>query len=147
VAVVQRAFARCAETFEAAAQGHTGQDAKHAMGTAYMELLGDRTFLQVQMQAYAACSDPDVRAATRAGFSRQWDEAAVLTGLPDAAIHEFIAMGMLVNVAAAMGVRLDCPDDLSRRLLGEKAGDDPIATLACTAPAAHDDHHPASSRR
>jgi len=137
VAVVERTFARCAETFESAAQGHAGLEAKHAMGTAYAELLGDRTFLQVQMQAYAACSDPEVRVATRAGFSRLWDEAAVLTGLPEAAIHEFFAMGMLLNVAAAMGVGLDCPDDFGRRLLGDMAAHDASAQMLTEAAAPH----------
>ncbi len=121
VAVVQRTFARCAETFRAAAQGLAGLEAKEAMASAYLELLSDRTFLQVQMQAYAACSDLEVQSATRAGFSHLWDEAAVLSGLSEASIREFFAMGMLLNVAAATGVGLDCADDLGRRLLGDKA--------------------------
>ncbi len=146
VAVVERTFARCAETFEAAAEGHFGLEAKHAMGAAYMQLLGDRTFLQVQMQAYAACSDPDVRAATRAGFSRLWDEAAVLTGLPEVAIHEFIAMGMLLNVAAAMGVDLDCPDDFGQRLLGGLAADETLA-LKPSLTATEHAREPAGSHR
>jgi hypothetical protein len=118
---VERTFARCVETFRTAAEGLSGDAAKEAMGTAYVQLLTDRTFLQVQMQAYAACADPDVRAATRAGFNRLWDEAAVLTGLPESSIHEFFAQGMLLNVAAAMGFDLDCSDGLGLRLLGAKA--------------------------
>src|ERR1700712_5008539 len=123
VAAVERTFLRCVETFRSAADGLTGEPAKEAMGSAYTQLLSDRTFLQVQMQAYAACADADVRAATRAGFNRLWDEAVVLTGLPEPSIHEFFAHGMLLNVAAAMGLNLDCADDdLSMRLLGgEKA--------------------------
>jgi AcrR family transcriptional regulator len=123
VAAVERTFLRCVETFRSAADGLTGEAAKEAMGAAYMQLLSDRTFLQVQMQAYASCADPDVRAATRAGFNQLWDEAVVLTGLAEPSIHEFFAQGMLLNVAAAMGLDLDCPDDgLDLRLLGgEKA--------------------------
>jgi len=133
VAVVQRTFARCAETFRAAAQGLAGLEAKEAMASAYLELLSDRTFLQVQMQAYAACSDHEVQSATRAGFSHLWDEAAVLSGLSEASIREFFAMGMLLNVAAAMGVGLDCADDLGRRLLGDKADAMALALPAGTA--------------
>src|SRR4051794_38245844 len=91
VAVVERTFARCVETFRDAAEDLTGLDAKEAMAAAYIQLLSDRTFLQLQMQSYAACADPDVRAATRAGFDRLWEEAVILTGLPEPSIREFFA--------------------------------------------------------
>lgn len=134
IAAVERTFLRCVETFRSAAEGLTGEAAKEAMGTAYTQLLSDRTFLQVQMQAYAACADPDVRAATRAGFDRLWDEAVILTGLPEPSIHQFFAHGMLLNVAASMGLDLDCRDELSVRLLGgEKATK--LAGLLTSSPA------------
>ena len=41
-----------------------------AMGKAYMSLLSDRTLLLVQLQAYAACSDPDVQRLVRTEFGR-----------------------------------------------------------------------------
>ena len=38
---------------------------------AYVEMvLNDRTRLLAQMQAYAACDDPDVREAMRTGYGR-----------------------------------------------------------------------------
>jgi hypothetical protein len=66
------------------------------------QLLTDRTLLLLQMQAYAACDDPEVRAATRAGFKGLWELTERLTGLPFQQVVDFFAVGMLMNVAAAM---------------------------------------------
>ena len=79
----------------------------------------DETFLKLQLHAYAAaCDDADVREATRRGFGRLWDEAIVLTGMSAEQSRDFMAIGMLLNVAAAMGLGVDCPEDLAERLLG-----------------------------
>src|ERR1700692_543140 len=53
-ATVSRCFRETLELFQRAAEGKRGEDALHAMGEAYAELLRDRTRLQAQMQAYAA---------------------------------------------------------------------------------------------
>jgi AcrR family transcriptional regulator len=122
VAAVERTFARMTQALRDAAEGLTGMDAKEAMGAAYLVLLSDKTFLQVQLHAYAAsCDDDDVREATRRGFARMWDEIVVLSGMDAEQSRDFVAIGMLLNVAAAMGLGADCPDDLAERLLGEKA--------------------------
>jgi AcrR family transcriptional regulator len=119
VAAVERTFERVMQAFRDAAEGHTGIAAKEAMGVAYHDLLRDQTFLRLQLQAYAAaCADPDIRSATRRGFGRLWDEAVVLTGMGPEQSRDFMAIGMLLNVAAAMGLDTDCPDSLSDRLLG-----------------------------
>ncbi len=91
-----------ADAFTVAAQDRVGEDALEAMGDAYQELLKDRTLLLLQMHAYAACGDPDIRAAARTGFRRLWELVERLTGLPDDEVVAFFAMGMLMNVAAAM---------------------------------------------
>ena len=44
----------------------------------------------------------DIRAATRAGFKQLWSLVERLSGLPFDRIVAFFAMGMLMNVAAAM---------------------------------------------
>ena len=72
------------------------------MGDEYERLLDNRTLLLLQMHAYAACEDLEIRAATRAGFKRLWSLAERLSGLPFDRIVAFFAMGMLMNVAAAM---------------------------------------------
>jgi AcrR family transcriptional regulator len=102
VALVDRCFRRVRDTFTTAAADLSGDEALAAMAEAYEQLLTDRTLLLLQMQAYAACDDPEVRAATRAGFKGLWELTERLTGLPFQQVVDFFAVGMLMNVAAAM---------------------------------------------
>jgi AcrR family transcriptional regulator len=102
LSLVERCYQRISDAFTAAAGDKSGEEALSAMGDAYHQLLDDRTLLLVQMQAYAACDDPDIRATTRAGFKRLWTQVERASGLPFDQIVSFFAMGMLMNVAAAM---------------------------------------------
>ena len=102
LALVDRCFRQVAAAFEAAAADRVGDDALEAMGDAYHELLQDRTLLLLQLQAYAACDDPEIRDATRTGFKHLWALVERLSGLPYERVVMFFAMGMLMNVAAAM---------------------------------------------
>src|SRR6266571_5284798 len=100
--LVERCFQRVAEAFTAAAADRVGEEALEAMAGAYEQLLENRTLLLLQMHAYAACDDPDIRDATRTGFRQLWMLVERLTGLPFERVTAFFAMGMLMNVAAAM---------------------------------------------
>jgi AcrR family transcriptional regulator len=102
IELIGRCFQRVKDTFTVAADGLTGEEALVAMGDAYELLLEDRTLLQLQMQCYAACHDPEVGDATRAGFKGLWELVERLTGLPFQTVVDFFAVGMLINVAAAM---------------------------------------------
>jgi AcrR family transcriptional regulator len=102
LALVDRCFQRVAEAFETAAADRVGEEALDAMADAYHRLLEDRTLLLLQLQAYAACDDPEIRAATRTGFKKLWALVERLSGLPYERVVTFFAMGMLMNVAAAM---------------------------------------------
>ncbi len=102
LALVERCYRRVEDTFITAAAGRTGDEALEAMADAYELLLDDRTLLLMQMQAYAACDDPEIRATTRAGYKKLWELAERLTGLPFQRVVDFFAIGMLMNVAAAM---------------------------------------------
>jgi AcrR family transcriptional regulator len=102
LALVERCFRRVEDAFTAAAGDRTGDAALAAMASAYELLLDDRTLLLLQMQAYAACDDPEIRAVTRAGFKRLWELTERITGLPFQRVVDFFAVGMLMNVAAAM---------------------------------------------
>jgi AcrR family transcriptional regulator len=122
LAAVERTFERVTQCFRDAGEGRYGLEAKEAMGNAYLDLLNDKTFLQIQLQAYAsAVDDDDVREVTQRGFMRLWDEAIVLTGMSAELSRDFMAHGMLLNVAAAIGLGANCPDDLVARLLGAAA--------------------------
>jgi AcrR family transcriptional regulator len=102
LALVERCYQRIEDAFTAAAGDRTGEQALEAMGDAYDQLLKDRTLLLLQMQAYAACDDPEIRDAARAGFKRLWALVERLSGVPYDQVVSFFAMGMLMNVAAAM---------------------------------------------
>ena len=100
--LVERCFRQVADAFEAAAADRVGDDALDAMGDAYHKLLEDRTLLLLQLQAYAACDDPEIRNVTRTGYKQLWALVERLSGLPYERVVTFFAMGMLMNVAAAM---------------------------------------------
>ena len=102
LALVQRCFHQLEDTFITAAADRTGDEALEAMADVYERMLDDRTLLLMQMQAYAACADPEIRAATRGGFKKLWELTERLTGLPFQRVVDFFAVGMLMNVAAAM---------------------------------------------
>jgi AcrR family transcriptional regulator len=72
------------------------------MGNAYKRLLSDRDLLRVQLQAYAACGDEDVRQVVREEFAALYELVRRESGASDDAIHQFFAEGMLLNVAAAL---------------------------------------------
>ena len=108
LAVVRRAFERTRLVFEDAVRRQVHgdlpdcNDALHAMGIAYMELLADRTLLLVQLQAYAGCSDPEVQAVVRKEFNDLHRYVRITSGATPEQIHQFFAEGMLLNVGAAV---------------------------------------------
>ncbi len=104
LALVERCFRRVRDAFESAAGELTGEEALMAMADAYEVLLDDRILLLLQMQAYAACDDPEIRDATRTGFRKLWEQVERITGLPYQTVVDFFAVGMLMNVAAAMNL-------------------------------------------
>src|ERR1700704_1715499 len=117
-ASVTRCFRETLEMFQRAAEGKRGQEALHAMGEAYVAELvtGDRVRLRAQLQAYAACDDPDIRAVVRDGYGDLVAYAQRVSGLPAAEISSFFATGMLLNVLASMQVMTD-PEPWAQLLL------------------------------
>ncbi len=130
LALVERCYGRVRDTFTAVAGDLTGDEALNAMADAYEVLLDDRTMLQLQMQAYAACDDPEIRDVTRAGFKGLWELTERLTGLPFQRVVDFFAVGMLMNVAASMDLpSVDerwtswCPKEADPPATDEQAGE------------------------
>jgi AcrR family transcriptional regulator len=104
-ATINRCMRRTLETFQRAAEGLRGEEALHAMGRAYVdELLADRVMLLGQMQAYAACDDPEICDAVRQGYGDLVAYVERVSGLPPAEISSFFATGMLLNVVASMSL-------------------------------------------
>jgi AcrR family transcriptional regulator len=111
IAANQRCFGRVLGSFQEAAEGKTGREAMKAMGRAYEQLLADREMLLLQMQMYAACYDPEIRDMTRAGFAGLFRYVEQVSGASMLEIRDFFAVGMLMNVAAAMDLPQICSDD------------------------------------
>ena len=92
------------QAFERAARGKSGEEALHAMGDAYRQLIEDRERLQLMLQCFAGCEDADVRESVR----RVWRDLVELvervSGEPPEVISTFFAKGMLLNVLNAMGL-------------------------------------------
>src|SRR5262249_7016894 len=68
-ATISRCFRETLELFQRAAEGKRGEEALHAMGEAYEQLLVDRTRLRAQMQAYAPTADPPIPQAVPNRFA------------------------------------------------------------------------------
>lgn len=108
LAVVKLCFGRTLDTFERAARGYEPgvvagcNTVLEAIGMSYKQLLRDRTLLLVQLQAYAACADPDVQVVVREEFGRLHRRVAEMSGASPDEIQQFFAQGMLLNVAAAV---------------------------------------------
>ena len=115
LAVVRSCFARVTLAFEVAARNWTPEQADAesplmAMGQAYKRLLADRTLLLVQLQSYAACSDPDVRSVVREEWGRMYRRVVEASGASTHDIHKFFAQGMLLNLGAATGLPGEAKD-------------------------------------
>ena len=108
LAVVRSCFAETRRTFEEAARSFvpdanpTCNTVLDAIGLSYHGLLADRAKLLVQLQAYAACSDPDVQAVVREEFGALHRRVRELSGASPLELHQFFAEGMLLNIAAAV---------------------------------------------
>src|SRR3954469_12498247 len=102
ISLVEHGFERVRQAFVDAVGDATGEDALARMGERYGELLRDRDELLLQMQAYAACDDDEIGAVTRREFGRLWREVATMSGVDEERLQQFFAMGMLMNVLAAM---------------------------------------------
>ncbi|MEU3525521.1 TetR/AcrR family transcriptional regulator [Streptomyces sp. NPDC038707] len=113
-AIFLAAAERCVEdtirTFEEAAEGMRGEDALHAMASAYTKVIAERPErLLMQMQMYIAVSaaeaegDHEFGEKVRAGWMRLWDAVHLPLGAEVNGTAQFMAYGMLINCLVAMG--------------------------------------------
>lgn len=102
-AAVARCMRETLESFQRAAEGKRGDEALHAIGEAYRQQLEeDRTRLRAQMQAYAACDDPEIREVVRAGYGDLVAYVRRVSGADWPTVWRFFGTGMLLNVLASM---------------------------------------------
>jgi AcrR family transcriptional regulator len=117
-AVEARCFRQTLEIFQRAAEGKRGEEALHAVGKAYERLLQeDSVYLRGQMQAYAACSDPAIRAVVRAGYGDLVAYVERVSGLDPEHVAAFFAKGMLMNVLASMHLDESTTETWAERLI------------------------------
>jgi len=113
LAVVRECFTRTRVAFEdAASRQRAGQyddcdSVLMAMGNRYKDLLNDRTLLLVQLQAYAACDDADVRDVVREEWHKLHRFVSETSGASPREVFEFFSIGMLMNVGAAIRLEGD----------------------------------------
>jgi AcrR family transcriptional regulator len=140
VALVARCNATIRETFARAAESAKarGEDPGVAMGTAYMELMGTRDAILVQLHAHAASpTHPEIREAMRDAFRSLYALIAEVTDWPAEEVGGFFAHGMLLNVSLALG--LDEVDEPWARVFSGADKDglspalQPVVPAACQA--------------
>ena len=118
LAAVEDCFDRTTQVFREAAADVPQEQRLEAMGLAYCELLRDRTRLMMQMQSYAACNDPDVRALVQRHYGALMRFVEDISGADAEQVRAWFATGMLLNVAAAMDLS-SLGEEWPKRLLGE----------------------------
>jgi AcrR family transcriptional regulator len=117
IAVETRCFRQTLEIFQRAAEGKRGVEALQAIGEAYGELLAsDRAFLRGQMQAYAACDDPEICQVVRNGFGDLVAYVERVSAADPQTVSSFFAKGMLMNVLSSMQLT-DPTEPWAQRLL------------------------------
>jgi AcrR family transcriptional regulator len=104
LAAVERGFDRVEETFRAAAANAGDDGPFEAMKQSYMGVLQDRALLLVQLQAYAASGDDEVRELVRRRYAELYELVRELSGANRDELAQFFAAGMLLNVAAALDI-------------------------------------------
>ncbi|MFF8725595.1 TetR/AcrR family transcriptional regulator [Streptomyces sp. NPDC015171] len=113
-AIFLAAAERCVEdtirTFEEAAEGLRGDEARQAMANAYTRVIAERPErLMMQMQMYVAVAsaeqegDHEFGESVRAGWTRLWDAVRLALGADVDETTAFLSCGMLINCLVAMG--------------------------------------------
>jgi AcrR family transcriptional regulator len=116
MATAERCLRGTLEMMRTAAAGLKGEAVLEAVGDAYRQRLANPTYLHAQMQAYAACGDPEIREVVRRGYGEMVEYVERTSGLSSDRVAHFFAKGMLLNVVASMDL-LQADAGWARRLL------------------------------
>ena len=115
-AAVARCFRETLELFQRAAEGKRGEEALGRWARPTRSCSSTARGLRAQMQAYAACDDPEICEVVRNGYGDIVAYVERVSGLPAEDVARFFATGMLMNVMASMDL-WDSPEAWSQRLL------------------------------
>lgn len=118
--VLRYSHDRIAEAFLETAESHVEGPLLSALGTAYIRLIADRDLLGMELQGYAASSDPVIQAEAKLQFGKLVELVRELTGAPDDELQRFFAQGMLLNIVVALDLHRTPDVPWISMLLGEK---------------------------
>jgi AcrR family transcriptional regulator len=116
MATVERCMRGVLEMIRTASAGLEGEEMLESIGEAYRQRLANPVYLHAQMQAYAACHDPEVREVVRRGFGAMVEYVERASGLPPQRVADFFAKGMLLNVMVCMDLH-QAEDGWAQRLV------------------------------
>jgi AcrR family transcriptional regulator len=117
LAAAERTMEEVYQVFERASRGRAGEEARAAMGEAYVELIGDRQRLQLMLQCEAAAADDaEIRERLRRVWRDLVDLVERVTGGSSEETAAFFAKGMLLNTLNAMRL-FDEPTPWGDRLI------------------------------
>ena len=102
--------------FADAARGKSGQEALHAMGDAFSQLMQNRDRLMFMLKTWATCDEEEIRRAVRVDWRNLVDLAEQASGEPPEAVTRFFANGMLISILMSMNL-LEDPEPWANRLL------------------------------
>ena len=123
LAAHDRVQGRIRATFREAARGaRSPEEALAKMGMTYPELIADRFELLMQLQAYAASGDPEIRRHVARGFRTLADDVARWSRASPHQLAAYFAAGMLANVTTILDLQ-----ELCQPLWDEKHADEPAA--------------------
>ena len=105
IAAVRWGFEHTVQHFRVAGEAASGpHDAFRRIGDSYYELINDRRYLGIQLQAYASTDDPEIQAVVEEGFGNLVTEVMRHTDATPDQLAAFLGRGMLLNVATSMNV-------------------------------------------
>jgi AcrR family transcriptional regulator len=102
---VRNSFAQSTSRMLDAAEGLTGVNALIAMGNQYRSNLENNPDVLIQVQAFAACANDEVREAVRESFSDQWQQLATRARVDAVQMKIFMALGLLLNDLTMTGAK------------------------------------------
>ncbi len=102
--------------FAEAAHGRSGEEALHAMGAAFSDLMQNRDRLMFMLKTWATCDDEEIRRAVRADWRNLVDLAEQASGETPEVVTRFFANGMLISILMSMNL-LEDSEPWANRLL------------------------------
>ncbi|HEV7214557.1 MAG TPA: helix-turn-helix domain-containing protein [Chloroflexota bacterium] len=83
------------------------EQALRQLGAGYRRLLPDQDLMRCQLQGFAAAADPEIRDNVRTGMMASFDAVVEMTGASREQVAVFVALGLLLNVGAMLGLPAD----------------------------------------